>query len=818
MRGMKGMGFLSSIITPLFGSFVVVIFIVLLLWMFAGPQVALKVGGSLFGLIFNGLKLVFSVLGLLTRQLFLTSKEYVSDTRNKKIVWNISGLIVLLLCLIYLAFTPKVILDVYYHRDNGWLILGIVGLFAIKGENAISQAPILKKDKNFKVFGQALAKVITVLTTASGVVHLVLFFLYPHYPKIALISCLLILLVFIGYITSRLMEGVKTDSPTLARFETAVTATGNGEKLANIAPANADLLLAYNEPTLTKQSFPVIIPEGSRKQHMQILGPTGTGKTILALNTSIQDAMNPGVGLIILEPTKDFTRGIQSICKKIGRKSYYVDPTDPNTVVLNPLDGDDIDEIAEINASAFIGYLGPNANEFYRNKQKNALRMAIKAVKYIKGDEATYLDLLEIIRPTSGELRDEYIKKIKDNSIRKDLEEYQEEMTNPRMINQAIQNYNGLIDYLKELTSNKYLRNVLCAKSTISLREVFNNGEVLLVTTAYGKLKHLGFVLGRLLITMLQSETFARTELPEKVRDKLPPIAVYIDEVQNYVSEPFKEIFEMARKAGMMMTIIHQDLAQLADISEQLKKVIFNNARQKVVFGGIDIEDCQMFSKRIGEYYENIKSTSYSAFDANRINVMNREELRAQMTPTEIFKLPGFNPNTFEPAKVLLLTVVDNEIKDAEIGLVSPLPKQIFEDTEEILNIATGQVTGQENLPINNVSLDSSQILSDTVKVYTEKTADNSIEDEMSSMFTQEIENQQNDDFFSNDKKRVRRKRGKSKGNIEQENNLGPGVVAIETLNQDEFLEDQFLDFQDQQIQEIQEISDEDLLLLMDNK
>lgn len=674
---------ITSVLFPILSLLGLMVFVCLIVGMFGGAPAAFKVAGFFFNIFFRMSKIVFSVLALVFRRFFSTSRVYVQDTNNKSVVWNVTAGLVGFICVWYLFGSVESIYNVYKWQDDGWLVLGFIGLASIRGSLLISNAPMMKATKFTKEWGNVLADGICGLAFASALVHLELYFVHKHFPQFSLIVGMVIYVAFIAYIVVKLTDN---SGSITAQFDAAAASGGNYK-----GRENADILLAHTKPTMAKpKSEEMIIPEKSRNQHLQGIGPTGVGKTILLLNLILQDLLDLKVGVLALEPTKDMVKSIRAVCKKIGRKYHYIDPTDPNTAVINPLHGDDVDEICEINAGAFMGYVGEKAPEFYKNKQKNALRMAIKVAKYLKKDEATYIDLLDILRPTNGALRDEYHKRIKDESIRAELEEYTVEFSDPKMFNNALQNYAGLIDYLKEITSNKYLRSVLCRPSTVNIREVFDNGEVLLITTAYGKLKQLGFVLGRLMITMIQSETFARSELDEEVRDQLPQMACYVDEVQNYVSEPFAEIFEMARKVRIMMHIFHQGLSQLRRISERLEKSIFDNARQKIIFGGVDIEDCEYFAKKIGQYYKHITSTSSAVFNAMQVNQMEREELRLKMLPSEIHKLPGFNTKTFEPAEALCLLVINNVIMDEQIGLIAPLPRSIWKDTDIIMNVATG--------------------------------------------------------------------------------------------------------------------------------
>lgn len=444
---------------------------------------------------------------------------------------------------------------------------------------------------------------------------------------------------------------------------------------------NEDIVLCIRQ--LDKK--PIILPSSSRRQHVQILGPTGCGKSMLAQTLIAQDLMNPNVSIFVLEPkggNDALVYQMKHLAHRLRRKTYLIDPTNPETFIILPLYGDDLDEVAENNVSAFLMYLGNQADQFYKNKQETALRMAVKVAKVVKGNEATYDDLLDILRhsPHGALVRKEYIRMLSDprfSYIKRDLEEYDYELVNnPR----AGHYYSGLIDYLKKLTSNQYLRNILCvppSKATgraINLHEVLDNAGVILVTTAVHTTKHLGYTIGRLYLSMLQSEMFHRMRSSENKC----PVACYIDEVQNYVSEAFAEAFEMGRSANFMITVIHHNLEQLRENSKRLEQSVFTNARQKVVFGGINAEDAERIASQVGQAYQLSVSYGYHHNEQfigrkeENMYIGQKEELKWVITPAEIMKLPGFNPKTGEPAQVLCLLNIDNK-PSYVYGLVYPV-------------------------------------------------------------------------------------------------------------------------------------------------
>ncbi|WP_141505068.1 TraM recognition domain-containing protein [Paenibacillus luteus] len=791
--------FILGIMGPVLTMLVLAFVAFMLIWWIAGPQLAFGFAGKCISGVTWVLKIVFMTLSFVFRRFFFMSKEYVKDDKNKTSVWNATAAVVGIVTLLYVVGSLRTIYEVYAWKDDGWLILGFIGLASIRGSFIISNAPFMKATKFTKEWSSVLAEGICGLAFASAIVNLELYFLHEHFPKFSLVAALIIYLAFLSYIAVKLTEG--TGSKTvLDQFEDAQKRAGDGDSIIR-QREKADLHIVNTKPNLAKPKMEAkIIPEGSRFQHTQVIGPTGTGKSILLNNMATQDVLDPGTGVIILEPTKDVVWGQRAIARKVGRKYYFIDPTDPESDVINPLDGNNIDKICVMNARVFTSYLGTTANQFYKDEQEDALTLAIKVAKTVKGDDATYADILEIVRPINKALRQQYLKQITDPGIRNDLAEFAEMFEDPKLAPQARQYYKGLNTYLKKLTGNKHMRRMLCSKSTVNLKDIFDNGHVLLITTDYPELLDLGFVLGRLMINLIQTETFNRAGIPDEIRDKLPPMAMYVDEAQNYVSEAFAEIFVMARKAGMMMNIFHQGLAQLRRISELLEQSIFDNARQKVIFGGTNIEDCKMLSDKIGQYWEHLTTTSQAVFNPLQINSMKRDELRLRMRPDQIHKLPGFNTKTFEPAEVLCLFVVNNVIEDELIGLVGPLPKTIFRDSEKMTNTI---IESHAETAIAAAQDDSN---SDESEIVNYTNTDNEVEQD-SIIEGEVIEESEEETSQPQEGKRLRRrKRGASK-----DSNIEAAANDEDTLVLNDMHEQQDI----QTEEEKNRLSEDEMLLLM---
>jgi len=429
-------------------------------------------------------------------------------------------------------------------------------------------------------------------------------------------------------------------------------------------------------PTRERQSQLMTINRSDRAQHQQIIGGTGSAKTLFGTTLVAQDLLNDYIGTTIIEPKGSLINRLSNFMDRIGRRYYRLDPEYEFTDCMNPFyvpDGEDIEPMIEANVSAFHGYLGAEAEQYFKSRSTQLLRVGIKALKLARGNDTTYNDLDQLIQPLNDEFRAEILSELKDQLPQISLLlEYTRNIAG-RMQEHTMKTYSNLYDYLSELTSNKYIQRIFCGPSTFNIDDVLRDGEVVFVNGAYGKLQTLTYTVGRLYINLLKASTFRR-DLKGKVR----PHSVMIDEVQNFVDEEFSTFFEMAREFEVFLTVIHQGNAQLDDVSERLGAMVKQNAVQKYVLAGLDPEDAEYYADLFTENYKLGQSSGTDEMSASGFKTQIKEEIRYVVMPAEILKLKGYNPETGEPAECLYRGVHNNVRLDPVVGQIYPLPLVLF--------------------------------------------------------------------------------------------------------------------------------------------
>ncbi|WP_211705143.1 hypothetical protein, partial [Mycobacterium tuberculosis] len=359
-------------------------------------------------LLFGLVKLIVFIFGHLIKAILGKYMDFSNNSKNEDLTWNMNGVAYILLFSSYSVAAVFGFLRLYFGKADGlgdWILffLSIPILLAFKQSAFIENMPLLRKEKEKIEQGERkidylsfLSLVIPFVTSMLAGSIIAMRILYPSYPTIALVIVAILFFGLLSYLAIRLtgLSAKEIVEQSLEEVnEGKVIEWSETEKKSSFdelshieekelrelvriqqSKEKADLDIIDTAQTKKQpRSARIAIPENSRLQHMQLLGPTGTGKSVLLLNMIIQDLTHPKVGLCVVEPFADLAYKAAVISKKIGRAYYYINPDYEFTHSFNPLDGDDINNIAEANAEAFVAGLGKETPVFYRDTQSEAL-------------------------------------------------------------------------------------------------------------------------------------------------------------------------------------------------------------------------------------------------------------------------------------------------------------------------------------------------------------------------------------------------------------------------------------------------------------
>ena len=316
------------------------------------------------------------------------------------------------------------------------------------------------------------------------------------------------------------------------------------------------------------------IKRDDRRRHLYLVGKTGSGKTTVFKNMILQDMKN-GEGLAVLDPHGDLIEEMLN---------YVPDNRVDDVVILDPGD-------MEFPA-------GFNMLEISDPSQKNLMASGLvdafkkqfidswgPRLEYILNN--TILTLLEVPRTTLLGLTrlltdDNYQKyivyKVKDPVIKSFWEkEFKEMKGNQKLITEAIAPIQNKVG---RFLSSSTIRNILGqAKSTVDLDKIMNEGKILFVNLAKGKIgEDNSNLLGALIISRLQFTAMQRVKIAEEDRRDF---YVYADEFQNFASGSFASILSEARKYRLCLCLTHQYTAQLP---KPMLEAIFGNVGTMISF------------------------------------------------------------------------------------------------------------------------------------------------------------------------------------------------------------------------------------------
>lgn len=309
-----------------------------------------------------------------------------------------------------------------------------------------------------------------------------------------------------------------------------------------------------------------IKPE-DRRRHFYLLGKTGVGKSTVFKNMFIADVLR-GDGACFVDPHGEAVEELLDfIPPERVEDVVYFDPTDTNYPVgFNMLELDDkaqrdliADGVVEVFKKQFGDSWGPRLQYILTNAVSTLL-------------EAQNTTLLAVIRILIDKNYRKFVLKQVDDPILLQFweEEFEQMSSNRRLVTEAVAPIQNKVG---RFISSAVIRNIIGqVKSTIDLREIMDEGKILLVNLAQGKLgEETASLLGGMVITRLQSTAMERTDLPF---DQRRDFYLYVDEFQNFATESFAKILSEARKYKLNLTMTNQYIDQLP---LTVRQAIFGN-------------------------------------------------------------------------------------------------------------------------------------------------------------------------------------------------------------------------------------------------
>jgi len=321
-----------------------------------------------------------------------------------------------------------------------------------------------------------------------------------------------------------------------------------------------------------------------RRQHMYLLGKSGTGKSVMLKNMIVQNIAN-GEGLAVVDPHGELAEEVLELIPE-NRKAdvVYFNPADTEFHIgFNVLEVPDLKYKHLIAAGLMSVFTKIWANA-WSARMEYIMNNAILALVDTPG--STMLGIPRLL--VDQNYRQKIIANVTDPVVRafwvNEYESWQDRFRNEAIA--PIQNKVG------QFLSTSIIRNIVGqSKSTINIFDIMNNKKILIVNVSKGRIgEDNSALLGAMLITKIQLAAMERVRIPEEERKDF---YLYVDEFQNFVTESFAGILSEARKYRLCLCIAHQYIAQLNTVdSTTVRDAVFGNVGTMAIFriGGADAE------------------------------------------------------------------------------------------------------------------------------------------------------------------------------------------------------------------------------------
>jgi len=317
-----------------------------------------------------------------------------------------------------------------------------------------------------------------------------------------------------------------------------------------------------------------------RRRHMYVIGKTGMGKSHLLRNLAYND-VQAGAGLAFIDPHGDSADWVlEHIPASRINDVVYVNPTDIDfPVAFNVLEKVDR-RYHNLVADGLIGIFKKIWADSWGPRLEYLLRNALLAL--LDYQDSTLLGVTRMLVDKS--YRKKVTKRIKDPVVKAF---WVDEFTryNDRFLVEAIAPIQNKVG---QFLANAVIRNIVGqTQSTFDMRDIMDNGKIMLVNLSKGKIgEESSALLGAMLITKLQLAAMSRADVPEEERRDF---FMYVDEFQTFATESFADVLSEARKYRLALIMAHQYIEQM---SETVSAAVFGNVGTIVSFriGAADAE------------------------------------------------------------------------------------------------------------------------------------------------------------------------------------------------------------------------------------
>jgi len=355
------------------------------------------------------------------------------------------------------------------------------------------------------------------------------------------------------------------------------------------------LLLGYNMFRGAKKA--IRLSPADRARHMYVVGQTGTGKSTFLENLALQDMLE-GRGFAFVDPHGDTAEKLLAqVPKERTEDVIYFSPADKdhplglNMFEYHSPDQKDfliqeaINMLYKLYDPQRQGIIGPRYEHLFRNAA-----LAVMA----DPEGGSFVDIPKLFR--DPRFVEQKLKHVTDQNV---LEFWRKEMPQSQRSSEFGDVVSWFVSKFGAFLSNEMMRNIIGqTKSSFNLREVMDQGKILLVNLSRGRTGDLNSrLLGMIFVMKFEAAAMSRADVPEEYRRDF---SLYVDEFQNFSTDSFADILSQARKYHLNLIVANQFTTQL---TEEVRDAVFGNVGSVACFR-VGTNDAEFLAKQFAPVFD----------------------------------------------------------------------------------------------------------------------------------------------------------------------------------------------------------------------
>lgn len=333
----------------------------------------------------------------------------------------------------------------------------------------------------------------------------------------------------------------------------------------------------------------------------------------MILSSSGNEFTYKNLGLTLMAPDYEVISHMTDVCKNFGITYNIIDPSNPNSIGLNPFVYNNSSKIAISISSVLKAMYNTSHGDVDEAYKEDIVIQAIENLVIIlkevyprmnEGKLPNMEDMLKMF--TNFELIEKMCEILAHNEDLKEkysiqLAYFKKNFYENSPGKSNIEKYiYSIISQLDNLLRIPGIKNILCNRTNnLNFDEMLSNSEVTFICTRRGDLGAAGHKAFGLFFLIAMQNAVLRRPGNENSRN---PNFLYIDEFPDFLGKSTIPMFTMYRKYKVGTIITAQNLSQLDTPSnnEHYRETILSNCSSKIFTGNADVSELEWWSKEFG--------------------------------------------------------------------------------------------------------------------------------------------------------------------------------------------------------------------------